>query len=417
VPGPEADRPRRMLFISAPFPPERVPEADHALHECLHLAQLGFEVHVLTTRRKGVAEPPALHVHAIMERWSWREVPRLWRLLRRLSPEVTMLWFLGWLYGYQPMITLAPVLSKLASRGSSFITQFSNLGSGGQPQDRIRRLLFRVLGRFRYGALLTHSDRFIVLSGLHQRRLAEMYPAVRNRVVVIPPPPLLRVVSHPDGEVRRRGRHRLGIDQDAFLITYFSRLYPGKGIEMLFEAFADVSSRHPEARLAMVGGYFSEEAWFTRASYPEELAAKLEELGITDRVAWSGEYRWDSTEPSEYLYASDVVVLPFDLGVYLYNSSFAAVLAHGLPVIATRGEVVEDPIVHGVNVLLIDPGDRRALVEAIEHLLEDEGARSRLRAGAQALAAEWFSWERASRKIAELVEPASPHPSVSGRGG
>ena len=45
-----------------------------------------------------------------------------------------------------------------------------------------------------------------------------------------------------------------------------------------------------------------------------------------------------------YLCAADICVLPFNVGVRLNNSSFAAAAAHGLPIVTTRGEMLESAL-------------------------------------------------------------------------
>jgi glycosyltransferase involved in cell wall biosynthesis len=404
----------RVLFITAAFPPQHVPEADHALHECLHLAQAGYEVHVLTTRRE-VEAPEGITVHAIMDSWSWREAPKVWRLARELRAGLHMLFFAGWLYDYRTMMLAIPLLLKAASRRAPLITKFTTVGtgeggkSGGGFKRAFRRLAFRLAGRWRYGALLSVSSRIVVQSTLHQSQLQQLWPGVASKVAVVPPSPILPIAPGDGAAAGRRGRERLGVQPDEFLVTFFGRLYPGKGIENLLDAVAELAKSRPKLRLAIVGGYFDANAWFTRRSYPQELAEKTAALGLDQRVVWSGEYAWDSQEPSEYLYGSDVIALPFDLGVHFYNSSFAGALTHGRPIIVTRGSSVEAPIVHGENVFMIPPADVDALASSIATLMDDEGLREKLAEGAHRLAAEWFGWDRA---IEQILGPFRAAPAV-----
>ena len=96
-------------------------------------------------------------------------------------------------------------------------------------------------------------------------------------------------------------------------------------------------------------------------------------------------------------------MLPFDDGVSMNNSTFAAAAAHGLPIITTRGAVLEEPFVHGDNVFLCPPRDPDALADAIEVLMSRPELRERLAAGACKMTTEWFSWDKAiERTIATL---------------
>src|SRR5262249_51996243 len=152
-------------------------------------------------------------------------------------------------------------------------------------------------------------------------------------------------------------------------IAYFGYLYPGKGIETLFQAVSPLGSR--SFRLVLIGG--ANEVVLKemkRPDYVAELKELAGRLGISDKVSWSGYYPTESDRASLYLRGADACALPFDAGVYLNNSSFAAAAAHGLPIVTTRGEIVEAPFRDRENVLLTPPKDPQALSAAIERLME-----------------------------------------------
>lgn len=404
----------RVLYVAAVFPPAKVAEADHALHQCIELAGRGYEVHVLTTAQEGIARPAGVHVHPAMERWSWRELPRLWRVLRQVRPSIAMLFFLGTLFHYSTMVLMLPFLVRLAVGRCRMITQFSNIGDGapsdGRWSSRAKRMLFKVLGPFRLGGLLIASDSIVLLSEVYRERLRRFYLAepVIRRTVIIPPTPLLPMASDPQA-ARSRGRERLGVTDSETLVSFFGRLYPGKGIEPLVEAAGDLRDRYPGLRVALIGGFLSaEHFWTTSHSYADELQALLAEVDLGDRVITTGEYAWDSVEASEYLYASDMVVLALAPGVHLYNSSFAAVCAHGLPVAITVGAIRERSLHHGDNVFVLRDGSRDAIGEAISAVVDDDALRTRLAAGALKLAHAWFDRSRATDRLIALFEGGVP---------
>jgi glycosyltransferase involved in cell wall biosynthesis len=146
------------------------------------------------------------------------------------------------------------------------------------------------------------------------------------------------------------------------------------------------------------------------ASYAEAVAKLPKELGIADRVVWVGEYAWDSEDASVYLRAADLCVLPFDIGVYLNNSSFAAAAVHELPIITTRGPTLEAPFLHAENVWLCPPKDPAELAAAIETLIDDPELRRRLGRGSGDLARTWFTWNRAVGCLVEMLDPPSSRP-------
>jgi hypothetical protein len=134
----------RVLVISSALPPTRIAEADLTLHLCRRLADRGLDVHLLTSQGQSAGSPSSFAVHPLMRRWSWRELPRVGRLLRRLAPNAILLMYLGVLYGHHPMVTFLPTIARSIAPGARFVTQATNVwGSLPQRGSAGRRLLRR----------------------------------------------------------------------------------------------------------------------------------------------------------------------------------------------------------------------------------------------------------------------------------
>lgn len=401
-------------MITGAFPPARTAEADHILHLCCHLAETGLEIDVLTSLEAAPATDLPFRLHPVMREWGWSDLPRFARVVKRCAPDVALIWYIGTIYHGHPMTSFAPTILKRVVPGVRVVTQIT-FPIGARPSEHSlvvragRKAASYLAGSegadYEFGTLLRDSDRVIAMSVPHLEALSRTYPACPSKSLLIPAPPLLPMTTAGDGS-RRRGRRALGVGSDDFLFAYFGRLYAGKGLENLLRAFARVCGRHPNARLAIVGGVHRDGAsgsW--SISSVHELAASL---GITDRVVWTGEYRWDSDEASTYLWAADAAVLPFRSGVHLNNSSLAGVAAHELPLITTRGEELESPFRDGENVLLCPPEDPESLAVAMEQVLIDSDLRRRLAAGMATLAREWLSWRASVARTVAALNPVAP---------
>jgi glycosyltransferase involved in cell wall biosynthesis len=401
----------KVLMITA-FPPTKAPEADHSFYLSEHLADFGLDVHVVTAKGSITASHPRITVYPIIRDWSWSDLPRLAMLMRRCSPDVVLLIYVQWIYNDHPMITFVPTISKILLPRVPFVTQFENPSgalffSTSLLVRAVRKGMALLVGGKRvykdgfFGTLLRDSDRIIVLSDYHRVKLSEYHPAANSKSVLIPPAPIMRMYPENNGTARQRGREILGVKTEDFLIAYFGYIYPGKGVETLLRAFHLVSRRSVNVWLIMVGGIVE---FPDRPSYAQEMHELPKRLGIDDRVIWTGEYEYESDEASLYLRAADACVLPFDSGVYLNNASFAAAAAHGLPIITTRGKVLEEPFVDQQNVLLCPPKDPEALAAAIERLMDTPDLREHLQQSVLNLSQEWFSWDRViERTIATFI--------------
>ena len=369
----------KVLAVSAAFPPMRAGEADHTLLLCQGLARAGLDVDLVTSRGAAYRDDLPFRIHPIMRAWSWWEAPRLVRFARNCGPDAVLLIYIGWIYRNHPMITFAPTMLRRVLPGVRIVTYFENamgahLGECSIVTRAIRKGVKIWLGGgeidYRFGTLLRDSDQLIVMSEIHLSRLHRHWSKVREKAVLIPPPPLLDISPEENGVARRRGREMLAVRADEFLISYLGYIYPHKGIDLLLRAFRIVSDRYPAVRLVVIGGVVALRDR-DRPHYAEEMRELAKALGVADKVIWTGAYPQGSEDPSLYLYGSDVFVFPGSAGIQLNNSSVAAAAAHGLPIVATRGRVLEHPFVEGENFLPCPLGDPEAMAHAIIRIIED----------------------------------------------
>jgi len=264
----------------------------------------------------------------------------------------------------------------------------------------MRGLIARFVGRKdvhpSYGTLLRDSSHIIALSARHLDAFAMAYSGVRAKAEIIPAPSFVRIPDEDAGAARRRGRDVLRLQEHEIAIVYYGFLYPLKGVETLITAFSQLPDN---TRLLIVGG--TEDEVYARSL--RELSLKA---GRADHILWIG--HCDDEKSSLYLYTADICVLPFNVGVRLNNSSFAAAAAHSLPIVTTRGEMLEEPFIDGENVRLCPPKDPAALTEAINELINCPELRSRLRSGVQRLTEQCFAADRIiSSTLRVLTDPSS----------
>lgn len=401
----------KVLFISAAFPPMRAGEAELAYHQCRYLAKQGVEVHVLTGETNQWTGDVPFAVHPIMRDWSWRDLPRFVRFVKRCRPDAVFLFYIGWVYNDHPMMTFAATICRAVLKGKPFVTMLA-YPSGSNPGrfTRLSRVVRRLVhfwaspadSSYEFGTLLRDSVRVIVMSQGHATALAGHYADIEKKSVLVPPPPLLTMTAAVDSEARAETRAKLRLSSSDFAIVYFGFIYPPKGVETVIRAFHLVSQRYPQARLVLIGGVIARE-FPGRPRFAEEMRDLPSQLGIHEKVMWTGEYETDSDEASRYLYAGDACAFAHDLGVAMNNSSFAACAAHGLPIVATKGVTLDEQFIDKKNILLCPPKDPEAMAAALSRIIEDEDLRKRLRDGSEKLASEWFSWDKATDRIVQTL--------------
>ncbi len=214
----------------------------------------------------------------------------------------------------------------------------------------------------------------------------------RTRLTVIPngirQPPRL------PADDRLSLRRGLGGDPDVPLVGLIGRLHPAKGQLELLAAAPLVLAHHPAAVFVLVGGEDP-----TQLAYGTRVRAATRTPGLSGHVVLTG-HREDA---SAVMAAMDVVVLPSapdERGMGREGFGLAAVeaMAAGTPVIAYADGAL--PEVVGDAGILVAPGSRAALADAIDGLLADPDRRAGLSAaGRRRFSARY----RSDRMIAALT--------------
>lgn len=163
-------------------------------------------------------------------------------------------------------------------------------------------------------------------------------------------------------------RQEFGITPQTPLLAVISRLFCWKGHSELFQALALVQRHDPNFRLLVVGDD-DVHAQPGGASYRAELEALAGDLGLSDKVIFTGFRR----DVARILAACDVYTMPsFEEPLGL---AFLEAMAMRKPVVALRSGGVPEIVEHGTSGLLSAPGDIEGLAGNILTLIQDPPAR------------------------------------------
>jgi len=135
---------------------------------------------------------------------------------------------------------------------------------------------------------------------------------------------------------------------------------PRKGTEVLLDSVAELSATGLDVGLLAVGGFETPE-------YEAMLKAKVEKLGIQQRVHWTGFTR----QVNGYFPKMDLFVLPSLFGEGLPMVVLES-MAMGIPVVASRVEGIEQAIRQNVDGEISIPGDSHDLAQRIARLVSGD---------------------------------------------
>jgi glycosyltransferase involved in cell wall biosynthesis len=185
-------------------------------------------------------------------------------------------------------------------------------------------------------------------------------------------------------------RSELDIPRGAPLIGVVARLEPEKGHRHIVDAMPAVLRACPDAWLVIVG----------EGSEADALLDRVASLGprVAERIVFTGR-------------REDVSALTADLTVAVAPSlreaqgiSILEAMARRRPVVASDVGGIPEVITHGVDGLLVPPGDPRALADAIVALLADPALRERIGEAGYRTVAERFSIDAQVKRIEAVYD-------------
>ncbi len=138
-----------------------------------------------------------------------------------------------------------------------------------------------------------------------------------------------------------------------------SRLTKRKGFIYAIEAFSKISQKYKHIRMIIAGG---------DGNAKEELKKHVEQLGLTKKITFFGEY--DHSSLLKLQQSSDIFLFP-SLNEGMSNSMLEA-MASGLPIIMTPTGGAQELIQEGKNGFLVRFRDTEDIAEKLEFFIQDK---------------------------------------------
>ena len=189
-----------------------------------------------------------------------------------------------------------------------------------------------------------------------------------------------------------------GSSNDALVLTAAGRLTSQKGFDLLIDAFAMIAGRHPQWTLKIWG----------EGEMRPLLEAQVRSLDLNGRVLLPG----TSARPGDWV--RDGAIMLLSSRYEGFPNVLGEAMAAGLPVIACDCDFgPREMISHGVDGLLVPPGDVIALAQAMEELIADPQLRASIGERARSSAAR-FAPHKIIQQWEALITEIAVRRSIAG---
>jgi glycosyltransferase involved in cell wall biosynthesis len=194
---------------------------------------------------------------------------------------------------------------------------------------------------------------------------------------------------HPvSAQEKARLKAKWGLHEQETVIGMVSKLWEGKGHDVLIRAFREIIKEKPQARLVIVG----------EGHLMEPLKALVHQMELSDAVIFTGFLE----DVPQILAIFDVAVLPS------YFEGMGRVLLEAMamekPVVGTLVGGIPDLIEQGVNGYLVSPGNEGELASAVLKILNDKSLAVNMGEAGRKKMTDRFSVDTMVRSIEEIYD-------------
>lgn len=300
------------------------------------------------------------------------------RLVRRLQKWRPHIIHFQWLPVPEIDRRFLPSLKKLAPL---IMTVHDTQPFHGSPSSPVQ-----LLG---WSNMFRHFDMCIAHTEFSRRQLIERFGIGYDKVAVIPH----GVFDYYKEQQSKRTQEQVA--DETKTILFWGTIKPYKGLDILIEAFAQLSQEVRRNTRLLVAGY---------PQMPiEPLQELAERKGIKDRITWDLRFIPEEEVPGVFQKAH-VIALPYhridQSGVLM------TALAFGKPIVATRVGGFIETLQDGVHGYLVDSGDPAVFAKAMETILTNPELSEKMGREIKLLANTVFSWDTIAGKTMKVYEEA-----------
>jgi glycosyltransferase involved in cell wall biosynthesis len=369
----------KVALVAPRFPPDIGGLETYVgwVAEALH-ATTGCEVTVITTGTSPRTHQESYRGIPVIRLGTWGKVsntpinPFWWRQVRRLIASLDV----DVVNAHAPVPGLADIAAFTSPVPVVLTYHSGSLVKGSATIDVLlrayeRRVLPRVFDR---------AADLIAVSPVSMAHAT-------GRAQLIPPGVDVELFSPPAGDEVR--------GQRVLYVGRVERTSRWKGLQVLVDSLVPLRNLVPDVRLDVVGD----------GDDVRDLKARAERLGVAHCIDWHGKV--EHAELPHYYQRAGVTVLPSLTESESFGMTLVEAMASGCPVVGSDVGGIPFVVRHGVEGLLVPPGDPDALAAALGGVLTDSDRAAALGEAGRGAALSRWDWALQRDRTIQVLREAT----------
>lgn len=237
---------------------------------------------------------------------------------------------------------------------------------------------------------------FLIALSTYEASLYSSMKVGKERIVIVPNGAI--VPAERDAPKRGSFRRKYGIGPDEMVVLYVGRLHRSKGVELLTNAFLDVSEHIRDARLVIIGPDFGDQPVIEKILRSSSFGSRAILTGFVSEE-----------ERAAAFIDSDVFVTPSYSG---FPSTFLEACSYGVPIITTtKGDTLD--WIDGKVGYVVDYSEN-CLRDAMQELLTDQNSREDFSRNGKEIVRTQFDWGIVASAVEVIYRESIERQSICG---
>ena len=247
------------------------------------------------------------------------------------------------------------------------------------------------------GRIIKRSDRVVVMSQQSKKTILGQFPAVKNKLVMIPHGVMVTKKPAKKSVILKR----LNLNDGRFYLGVSGLITPNKKIETIIAALPKIITKYPQVHLLVVGQTHPQILKDSGDVYRRRLKKMIRQLGVDEHVSFVNKYM-PADKLLDYLAVIDIYLTIHSDPEQAASGTLANAVGNGLVTISTPYAYARELLANQRGVLV--PFDNPAAIsQAINRLIADKALYRRIQGNASSYG-QHMSWSRVAQAYWDLME-------------